>query len=291
MNDSTYSRMPISVRIARGIRHAPGLSSFESLWKFVRPVYQKFLNTLSGNRGFALSIKNVGEIHVPVSFLSDDIDSLEIPMLKKFAPSCIDGICLYDVGASFGMHSLVAGERMSEEAEIHAFEPELISCAKYWANTELLRRRFNVYLSRCFVSDTSNTSDKTKLSPVEMLAKSPKLKKKVGHHLYLFDPARDKQIPQISLDDYVHSGARPPNVIKCDIEGAELLLLKGASETLRKYHPTLFISLHPKLIGNFNYTESDFFNFLRSHQYEWEILNEIGETHVCARPAVSPDKQ
>jgi len=288
--DSSYSRMPLLIRIARGIRHAPGINSLEPVWNLVRPAYQKILSAFSGKRGFALSVKDVCEIHVPASFLSGDIDALEIPMLRKFAPSCVGDVCLYDVGASFGMHSLVAGERMSEKAEIHAFEPELISCARYWENTELLRRRFSVQLSRCFVSDTSTTSDRAKLSPLELFAESPALKKKEGHHLYLFDPARDKQIPQIRLDDYVRSGARAPTVIKCDIEGAELLLLKGAAETLRKHRPALFISLHPKLIGNFNYTEDDFFDFLRASQYEWEILNEIGETHIYARPVASAVK-
>lgn len=37
---------------------------------------------------------------------------------------------------------------------------------------------------------------------------------------------------------------RPPDVIKIDVEGAELLVLRGASRTLTEYHPTLFVEIH-----------------------------------------------
>jgi hypothetical protein len=49
----------------------------------------------------------------------------------------------------------------------------------------------------------------------------------------------------VALDDLVTSGQlRPPNVIKCDIEGAEYDALTGASATLHRYAPIVFLATH-----------------------------------------------
>jgi hypothetical protein len=36
----------------------------------------------------------------------------------------------------------------------------------------------------------------------------------------------------------------PPDVIKMDIEGAELLALRGASECIQRYRPVIFLATH-----------------------------------------------
>jgi FkbM family methyltransferase len=190
--------------------------------------------------------------------------------------------CFYDIGASIGLHSLVAGQRLAAAGEIHAFEPDLPSCAVYWSNMELVRRRVKVHLSKTFVSDISTLDDTEALClfPIELTGASQSLGQ--GRHLYLFEEGTNRLIPRVSIDAYVRAGARPPSVIKCDIEGAELLFLRGAVETLRLLKPALFVSLHPALIGHFGYGEKEFFDFLRSLNYSWEILNSVGECHVFA---------
>ena len=53
------------------------------------------------------------------------------------------------------------------------------------------------------------------------------------------------------LDNLVASGAYPaPDVIKIDVEGAELSVLKGAATTLRKYHPAVLIEAHSVALAN-----------------------------------------
>lgn len=284
MSQTYRVRQSFPVRVARSIRHSPKLSSFESFWDIVRPGYRKLLSTLAGKQGLPIEIEGIGNVFAPSSFLDGDVDELEVPMLRRFVQAILPDCCLYDVGASLGLHSLVGGSQMGEKAEIHAFEPETISCAKYWANTGLLRKRMKVHLSRCFISDVSTTSNPLDLSPQQLLLDSPDLMARPGHHLYLFDQPEGERIHQISLDDYVKAGARPPTVVKSDIEGAELLLLKGAVSILQKYRPVLFISLHPELISKFDHTPEEFYGFLSSQGYQWEILNSVGETHVYAYP-------
>jgi hypothetical protein len=49
----------------------------------------------------------------------------------------------------------------------------------------------------------------------------------------------------VTLDGLVASGKLPPpDLIKCDIEGAEYDALIGASGILEKYGPTIFLATH-----------------------------------------------
>jgi hypothetical protein len=49
----------------------------------------------------------------------------------------------------------------------------------------------------------------------------------------------------ISLDGEITAGLLPiPDVLKIDVEGAELLVLKGAEKTIAQRRPAIFLSTH-----------------------------------------------
>jgi len=51
---------------------------------------------------------------------------------------------------------------------------------------------------------------------------------------------------QITLDSFVAKNGCIPGLIKIDVEGAEINVLRGAESVLKKYHPEIIISVHPK---------------------------------------------
>ena len=51
---------------------------------------------------------------------------------------------------------------------------------------------------------------------------------------------------QVTLDSFVAKNGCIPGLIKIDVEGAEINVLRGAESVLRKYHPEIIISVHPK---------------------------------------------
>jgi FkbM family methyltransferase len=56
---------------------------------------------------------------------------------------------------------------------------------------------------------------------------------------------REVRVPRVSIDGICRRLAARPGVIKIDVEGAELLVLKGAGETLRHARPRVRVGFHP----------------------------------------------
>jgi len=53
-----------------------------------------------------------------------------------------------------------------------------------------------------------------------------------------------QRIEITTLDLEIAAGGTPPDFIKIDTEGNELAALQGASNTLERYRPTLFLEMH-----------------------------------------------
>src|SRR5690606_25955861 len=54
------------------------------------------------------------------------------------------------------------------------------------------------------------------------------------------DPHRVVTVPAVSIDAMVERGEAPePSVVKIDVEGAELAVLRGMERTARRLHPMI----------------------------------------------------
>lgn len=69
----------------------------------------------------------------------------------------------------------------------------------------------------------------------------------VDRNAYTYIHENTENVPEIKLDDFVKLTGYVPDALTMDVEGAELLILKGAENTLRDHKPKLFISIHPDL--------------------------------------------
>lgn len=69
-------------------------------------------------------------------------------------------------------------------------------------------------------------------------------------------------IPSITIDDYARISCTHPDVILMDIEGAEVLALRGARETLGK-GTTLFVSVHNETaLAKYGTAEAELFELM-----------------------------
>jgi hypothetical protein len=78
----------------------------------------------------------------------------------------------------------------------------------------------------------------------------------------------------VSLDDFIQSAPRP-TAIKCDVEGAELEVLKGARRILSESRPWILCEMHSPE------NDRDARKFLAELGYS---ITEIDDMHVFAAP-------
>lgn len=139
------------------------------------------------------------------------------------------GDVFYDIGANVGSFSLIAAKLTANQARIFAFEPSFATFA------DLCR---NVMLNECQNSITplplALTSENTlcafEFRSLESGASRHRMKELTGR----FRATERQTMLAYRLDDLVHAFELPaPNLIKLDVDGPELAVLRGAEAVLR----------------------------------------------------------
>jgi hypothetical protein len=75
-------------------------------------------------------------------------------------------------------------------------------------------------------------------------------------------------VPSTTLGDYIQqSSVKAVHFIKCDIEGAELLALRGAAATLENCKPIVLFEYFEKWARHFNYSASQVILHLEKFGY------------------------
>lgn len=97
-------------------------------------------------------------------------------------------------------------------------------------------------------------------------------------------------VRQITLDKFCASRQLRPELLKIDTEGAELNILKGAAEVLRRYHPIIFLSIHPRHIIELGGTVEELENMLAKLDYtvtdmDGRAVRPTELTEYIVRPA------
>ena len=82
------------------------------------------------------------------------------------------------------------------------------------------------------------------------------------------DRVRSINVEMVRFDDYAASLGRI-DFIKCDVEGAELLFLRGAETTLRRCRPKACLETDERWMESFGWSAIDVF----------QLLRQIGYTH------------
>ncbi len=93
-------------------------------------------------------------------------------------------------------------------------------------------------------------------------------------------------LPQIAIDDLVFgANLKPPTAITLDVEGAEYAVLKGAEQTLKQYHPKIWLSLHPEfLFDKYNMYAGDLRKWIKDLGYKETLLDYQHEVHLFYEP-------
>jgi len=183
-----------------------------------------------------------------------------LPLLHLFEKFVRKNDVVYDIGAHAGYFTLLASYLVGDEGKVYSFEPN--------------KRVFNALNKNIKINNCRNTfvfniavSDKNSY----LFFKTGK-----GSGTGRLSDVGEYKVEVVKLDDFVCKGdIFGPNVIKIDVEGEELNVLKGAKNLLEKYKPTIFLSTHSQEL----YEKCSV--FLKSLNYEIHTIETMKDLIIA----------
>ncbi len=145
---------------------------------------------------------------------------------------------VYDVGANVGYITLLLARAVGEQGRVVAFEALPDNQARWRRNVALNGLGARVQLVPAAVTDVSGMTR-------FLLGPSDDMGKALGSAGRTLSYEQALTVPSVSLDDFVYAqGNPPPDLVKMDIEGGEVLALPGMQRLLREARPLVLLELH-----------------------------------------------
>ena len=141
------------------------------------------------------------------------------------------GDVFYDVGASTGVYTLVAARRVGRDGAVYAFEPHLANALSLLHNIRENGLNGAVKVLSCALSDRETYFDFEYLSARPAAYDMPESEKAK------LKPLFSELKYATTIDRLVDQGAaRHPSLVKVDVDGAELEVIRGMRELLLGQH-------------------------------------------------------
>jgi FkbM family methyltransferase len=158
------------------------------------------------------------------------LGTFERPVVRAFRAFVRPASVAYDVGTSYGYHTLYLARLVGPEGTVFGFEPHPRDHRLLVQNLDMNGVR-NVRPMRAAVAGASGS-----------VAFATFGYPGVSHIVSQATPgdADVITVPAVSLDDFVFAQGHPaPAFIKVDVEGGETGVLEGAQEVLRRHRPVV----------------------------------------------------
>lgn len=184
------------------------------------------------------------------------LNMVEPEQTTEFARVTKNAHVVFDIGANVGYYTVLAAKLLGHQGVVFSFEPVI-------RNVVLMNRHIAVNRIENVVVIAAACSDAT---GIELFSHGCNF---AEGHLGQDNNGRDAfPVPTVSVDDVARRTNAWPDVIKVDVEGAELAVLKGADTALRRARPTVFLSTHSDAL------RSGCLEYLKNLGYRYEALGK-----------------
>ena len=176
------------------------------------------------------------------------------------------GMTVLDIGADIGYYTLLFAKHVGSKGRVYAFEP--IPKAKCYLDKNISMNGLDNV--RTFGFALFDKSDMVCLE--EPLTKSQinPSKRRLSRN--------DIQVETKVFDEWkLKEGVDNVDLVKLDVEGAELNVLRGMKNTLERQNPRILIELHPNQLKSFGSSPSDIIRFLSEFGYK---IEPVGQTKM-----------
>jgi FkbM family methyltransferase len=166
------------------------------------------------------------------TYFEDGVEPKVQTALQKYLRP---GMIFYDIGANIGFFSLLAARIVGNNGRVIAFEADPEIAARL--REHVTRNDFRaISVEEKAVWSEPNTVFFARTDP----ATSPD--RGLGH-IVATGAGDTIQVDAVSLDDYVQIEPAP-DFLKCDVEGAEVEVFRGAQRLLTEKRPSIICEMH-----------------------------------------------
>lgn len=150
---------------------------------------------------------------------------------------------VFDIGANVGQYSLLASSAVGPKGTVYGFEAQPDNFLKFSANCQQNNSMGNLFPQGLAVWNEDVQLEMKMPAGMSDNAGSFYAQKNTENSVH--------KVQAIRLDDFIlKNNIQRLDVIKMDIEGAEAFALEGAQETLKKFHPVIFIEINQAALTN-----------------------------------------
>lgn len=192
--------------------------------------------------------------------------------LAKFLINQLDnGNVFIDVGAHYGYFSLLASKLVGSLGKIFAFEASPTTYQVFQKNAELTD---NIFSHNLAVSDSNEYLKFYEFPNLYSEYNSLDVEQFKNEKWFSEYKPKEVNIKSIMLDDFLSDKKLNPKIIKIDVEGAELKVIKGFKKHLLEHTPLIVIEYLSDERGNTAHIEAE--KLLESLGFQPHIIDRRG---------------
>jgi len=231
----------------------------------IKPSFVTILNITTFKKGIRVNIGGQGVFRMSPQFYFSNWENFGEGHNSGFL-YCLEQAekkkIVLDIGAHIGLYSMPLSRRIALEGKVYSFEPSSINRA-YLKQHLKLNNINNVEVQACLVG-------RENLDAVDFYEDQNQVNPMGG--LILMDNIKNNAVVvskrMVTLDQFCEDMKIKPDLIKVDIEGAEIDLLWGGIEIIKSSHPTIVLSLHPNHIRQMGLTLDSLTDYLQEVDYK-----------------------
>jgi len=210
------------------------------------------------------------------------IDGMFEPCSYNFVKTFLKkGMIVFDLGANLGQYTLLAAKSVGEQGQVHSFEPSSRMFSELSFNVSLNNLSDICTLNKMAVSNTIGTAKLSKYEPGFEVYSS------LGSHIRQEATVVDyEEVKTMRLDDYIEkAGIDHVDFMKVDIEGAELMALRGAVKLLSQSDaPVILLELADVNTKGFGYMATETWDYLIGFGYHMYTVGCNKKLKLINRP-------
>src|SRR4030095_11775361 len=222
----------------------------------------KVLDRITGGKGIRRQFSGVS-LRLPTRYFryfKPDYEWENIDFINKNVST---GMTVIDIGAHIGLFSVVLSKKAGDAGKVFAFEPTPAT--------------FNILTKTIQINNAAGIITPVKKAVADRTGKATffisNSLASVSNSLADIERGPEKtvkvDVDLTSVDEFVQEhDLGQVDLIKIDAEGAELSVLKGASETIEKFHPKMILGVHPASVKEMSHSLEEIWDFIALRNYK-----------------------